>query len=128
MLVGSGVRAHPAHAGGERVCRFAGRGARTRNPPFPGQLPLELRRSEPQEVAQLHLAAAKWYAQHGYVIDAVRHAEAGEDWTHAAELLVDHNLSLARNGQHTTLAALIAAFPSDGPPSAELACSSGIAS
>ena len=88
---------------------------------FADLLRLELRRGEPQEVAQLHRAAAEWYAQHGYVIDAVRHAQAGEDWTHAAELLVDHNLSLALNGQHATLAALIAAFPSDGPPSPELA-------
>jgi LuxR family maltose regulon positive regulatory protein len=88
---------------------------------FADLLRLELRRGEPREVAQLHRAAARWYAQHGYVIDAVRHAQSAEDWTHAAELLVDHNLSLALDGQHATLAALIAEFPSDGPPSPELA-------
>jgi LuxR family transcriptional regulator, maltose regulon positive regulatory protein len=79
-------------------------------------------------VVQLHRAAAEWYAQHGYVIDAVRHAQAAEDWTGAAELLVDHSLTLALNGQHATLAALIARFPFDGRPRPELRCCSRIAS
>jgi len=55
------------------------------------------------------------------VIDAVRHAQAAEDWTRAAELLVDHTLTLALNGQHATLAALIARFPAHSQPSPELA-------
>ena len=88
---------------------------------FADLLRLELRRSEPQLVVQLHQAAAEWNAQHGYVIDAVRHAQAAEDWTRAAELLVDHSLTLALNGQHATLAALIARFPANGRPSPELA-------
>ena len=78
---------------------------------FADLLRLELRRGEPEEVPPLHRAAAEWYAQHGHVIDAVRHAQAGEDWTRAAELLVDHTLTLALNGQHATLAALDRGIP-----------------
>jgi LuxR family transcriptional regulator, maltose regulon positive regulatory protein len=88
---------------------------------FADLLRLELRRSAPDEVVPLHRAAAGWYAQHGYVVDAARHAQAVEDWPLAAGLLIDHILSLALNGQHATLAALITAFPSDGPATPELA-------
>ncbi|MBV8715928.1 MAG: AAA family ATPase [Chloroflexi bacterium] len=88
---------------------------------FADLLRLELRRTEPEALVQLHRAAAEWYTDHRFVIDAIRHTQAAEDWKHAAELTVDHTLSLALNGQHATLTALISAFPYDAPPSAELA-------
>ena len=87
---------------------------------FADLLRLELRRTEPDQVRRLHRVAAEWYAQHGYAIDAVRHAQAAEDWKHAAELVVDHSLSLSL-GERPTLLALIAGFPAEGPPSPELA-------
>ena len=88
---------------------------------FADLLRLELRRSEPDAVVQLHRTAADWFAEHGHVVEAVRHAQAARDWSHAAQLLVDCTLTLSLDGQDATLAALIAAFPSDAPASPELA-------
>ena len=68
------------------------------------------------QASSLHRAAAGWYAAHGHVTEAVRHAQAAGDWAHAARLLVDGTLPLSLTGQHATLAALIAAFPPEAPP------------
>jgi LuxR family maltose regulon positive regulatory protein len=46
---------------------------------FAGLLQLELRRTEPDRVAGLHRAAARWFAGHGYPVEAVRHAQAAQD-------------------------------------------------
>jgi LuxR family transcriptional regulator, maltose regulon positive regulatory protein len=78
---------------------------------FADLLRLELRRTEPEAVEQLHRAAATWYEEHGYVVDAVRHAQAAEDWRHAARLLADHRVGLTLNGHGATVRALLAAFP-----------------
>ena len=43
-------------------------------------LRLELRRTAPGEVTALHRAAAGWFAGHGYPLEAVRHAQAAQDW------------------------------------------------
>jgi LuxR family transcriptional regulator, maltose regulon positive regulatory protein len=88
---------------------------------FADMLRLELRRTEPQSLLPLHRAASDWFAQHGEMVDAVRHAEAAEDWPHAAQLLVDCCLRLWLNGQHVTLAGLNAALPADAPATPELA-------
>jgi len=47
---------------------------------FADLLQLELRRSEPGQLPALHVAAADWYTAHGYPAEAVRHAEATQDW------------------------------------------------
>ena len=88
---------------------------------FADLLRLELRRTDPNDLGQLHRTAAEWYAAHGHVVDAVRHLQAAEDWLLAARLLADHTFGLWLNGRGATLAALIAAFPADAPPSPELA-------
>jgi LuxR family maltose regulon positive regulatory protein len=74
-------------------------------------LRLELRREAPEEVARLHLLAAGWYAEHGHAIEAIRHAELGEDWELAAELLGRHWVHLVLNGEEATLGALLADLP-----------------
>jgi LuxR family transcriptional regulator, maltose regulon positive regulatory protein len=74
-------------------------------------LRLELRREASEEVARLHLLAAGWYAEHGYPIEAIRHAELGEDWELAAELLGRHWVHLVLNGEEATLGALLAGLP-----------------
>ena len=43
---------------------------------FADLLQLELRRTAPAEVDALHRAAAQWFADHGYPVEAVRHAQA----------------------------------------------------
>jgi LuxR family transcriptional regulator, maltose regulon positive regulatory protein len=48
---------------------------------FADLLQMELRRTEPAEVSRLHAAAADWFARHGFAAEAVRHAQAAQDWS-----------------------------------------------
>jgi LuxR family transcriptional regulator, maltose regulon positive regulatory protein len=74
-------------------------------------LRLELSREAPGEVAQLHRLAAGWYAENGHPIEAIRHAELGEDWKLAAELLGRHWVHLLLDGEEATLGSLLAGLP-----------------
>jgi LuxR family transcriptional regulator, maltose regulon positive regulatory protein len=76
-------------------------------------LRLELRRSSPALIDSLHLTAAEWLEQHGYLVDAIRHAQSASDWSHAARLLADNYVDLVFDGRKATLSALLAAFPPD---------------
>ena len=78
---------------------------------FADLLQLELRRAEPGEVTALHAAAAMWFADHGFPVEAVRHAQAAQDWSLAARLLSDHWFELDLGGQATTSRELLTAFP-----------------
>ncbi|MBO0815905.1 MAG: LuxR family transcriptional regulator, partial [Actinobacteria bacterium] len=78
---------------------------------FADLLQLELRRTAPGEAAPLHRAAAGWFAEHGYPVDAVRHAQAARDWGLAARLLADNWYSLQLDGQAATTQQLLAGFP-----------------
>jgi LuxR family maltose regulon positive regulatory protein len=78
---------------------------------FAGLLQLELRHTEPREVAELHRAAAEWLARHGYPMEAVRHAQAAEDWGLARRLLSDHWPDEYLSGRDSTLGELLARFP-----------------
>jgi LuxR family maltose regulon positive regulatory protein len=74
-------------------------------------LRLELRRTLADEVPELHRRAAVWFAEHGHVLDAVRHLLAAGDWPEAARLLADHVLSLSLDGQQGEIALLLRSFP-----------------
>jgi LuxR family transcriptional regulator, maltose regulon positive regulatory protein len=78
---------------------------------FADLLQLELRRTAPGEVTALHRAAASWFAEHGYPVDAVRHAQSARDWRLAARLLADNWYSLQLDGQAATTHQLLAGFP-----------------
>ncbi|HJY73069.1 MAG TPA: AAA family ATPase, partial [Streptosporangiaceae bacterium] len=80
---------------------------------FADLLRLELRRTAPGEVAALHQVAAGWHARHGFGVQAVRHAQAGQDWGLAVRLLADHWPSLVLSGQSGTVHALLAGFPAE---------------
>jgi LuxR family maltose regulon positive regulatory protein len=80
---------------------------------FAGLLQLELRRTAPAEVDGLHRAAAHWFTDHGYPVEAVRHAQLAGDWTSAARLLADYWPGLQLDGQAATLHALLARFPAE---------------
>ena len=82
---------------------------------FAGLLQLELRRTAPGEVIGLHRTAAQWFAEHGFPVEAIRHAQAGQDWALAVRLLADHWPGLLLDGQAATAHALLAAFPADAP-------------
>ena len=78
---------------------------------FADLLQLELRRTEPQEQAALHAAAAGWLAGHGHPVEAVRQAQAAGDWGMATRLLSEHWLDLYLAGRGATLVGLLAGFP-----------------
>jgi LuxR family maltose regulon positive regulatory protein len=78
---------------------------------FADLLRLELRRTLPEEVPELHRRAAQWFTGHGQVADAIRHTQAAGDWPEAARLLADHSFSLTMDGQAQTIRALLEAFP-----------------
>ncbi len=78
---------------------------------FADLLRLELRRTEPNERAALHRAAAGWLAGHGHPVEAVRQAQAAGDWGMAVRLLSEHWLDLYLGGRGATLVELLARFP-----------------
>lgn len=78
---------------------------------FADLLRLELERTEPEVIPELHRTAARWHESHGDMIAAIRHAQAAEDWALAARLVTDHSPSLALDGRAATLEALLAEFP-----------------
>ena len=78
---------------------------------FADLLQLELRHAEPGEVPALHATAARWYAENGYPAEAVRHAQAAQDWSLAAGLLSDYWVDLDLGGQAVTARELVTAFP-----------------
>ena len=80
---------------------------------FADLLQLELRHAEPGEVPALHATAAGWYAGNGYPVEAVRHAQAAQDWSLAAGLLSDYWVDFDLGGQAVTARELLTAFPAD---------------
>ena len=80
---------------------------------FADLLQLELRRTAPAEIDALHRTAARWFTDHGYPVEAIRHAQAARDWASAARLLADHWPGLQLDGQAATVHALLAGFPAE---------------
>jgi LuxR family maltose regulon positive regulatory protein len=79
---------------------------------FADLLRLELRRGAPDLVAELHRAAAGWFADHDQPVPAMHHAQAAEDWDIAARLLVDNALRLTLSGDEGLVHEILSAFPS----------------
>jgi LuxR family transcriptional regulator, maltose regulon positive regulatory protein len=80
---------------------------------FADLLQLELLDTAPDGVAGLHGAAAGWFAEHGFAVEAIRHAQAAQDWDLAARVLFDHWFGLELDGQAATAEELLAGFPAD---------------
>jgi LuxR family transcriptional regulator, maltose regulon positive regulatory protein len=78
---------------------------------FADLLQLELRGSAPAELPALHDAAAGWYAEHGYPVEAARHAQAAQNWDLAARVLSDHWIGLGLTGLGAAAHELLARFP-----------------
>ncbi len=96
---------------------------------FADLLQLELRRAAPTSIGPLHRAAAQWLEQEGYIVEAIRHAQAARDWPLASRLLADHHLELTLDGRTGTICQLLRTFPDDvAAADAELALVFGTAS
>ncbi|MFD9659261.1 LuxR C-terminal-related transcriptional regulator [Streptomyces mirabilis] len=78
---------------------------------FGDLLRLELRRTFPGDIPDLHRIAAHWFTDHSHIADAVHHLQAAGDWSQAADLLTDHAVSLTLDGRTETVSALLRAFP-----------------
>ena len=74
-------------------------------------LRLELRRRSADEVPELHRRAAKWFADHGDIVEAVRHTLAAGDWSDATPLVADHSFRWVLDGQAGTIDSVLQAFP-----------------
>jgi LuxR family maltose regulon positive regulatory protein len=84
---------------------------------FADLLAAELRHSQAPEIPYLHLAAAHWLSDRGYVIEAITHALAAEDDDLVTRLLVEHYFSLMLDGRQATVRSLVDAVArrSDAP-------------
>jgi len=78
---------------------------------FSDLLQLELRRTAPDELPRLHTAAAEWFAEHGDPIEAIRHAQAAENWRLASRLLWDNGVDLYISGRAAAVHELLEGFP-----------------
>jgi LuxR family transcriptional regulator, maltose regulon positive regulatory protein len=78
---------------------------------FADLLALELRRAAPHELPGLHTVAAEWLAEHGHPVEAIRHAQAAEDWGLATRLLADNWFGLELDGRRATGRQLLSRFP-----------------
>ncbi|GAA1841129.1 LuxR C-terminal-related transcriptional regulator [Asanoa iriomotensis] len=78
---------------------------------FGGLLRLELRRTSPRDIPDLHRTSARWLADHDRTAEAIGHLQAAGDWTDATRLLTEQALSLTLDGRAGTVGALLRAFP-----------------
>jgi LuxR family maltose regulon positive regulatory protein len=63
--------------------------------------------------AALHLRAARWYEQNGFLEEAMNHALAAENWDEAERLMQGAATMVINNGQFTTLARWLDALPEE---------------
>lgn len=62
-----------------------------------------LRVQMPLELLALHQSASRWFAEHGYIVEAIEHALSAEDWQQAAHLIEQARDALLRRGEIYTL-------------------------
>jgi LuxR family maltose regulon positive regulatory protein len=66
---------------------------------------------EGQLESRLHLRASLWFEEHGHPSEAIKHALAGEEWARAAQMIVQAQAAMLRNGEVTTLLAWCRQLP-----------------
>jgi serine/threonine-protein kinase PknK len=70
-----------------------------------------LDRDQPERVDQLHRTASDWFAEHGHLNEAVDHALASGDATHAVDLVEQDETNLLEQSNMTTLLAIVKKLP-----------------
>lgn len=81
---------------------------------FADLLQARLRQSLPANViTTLHTRASQWYERNGFVIEAVNHALAAQDFEAAADLIQQNASKVTIRGELTTLLQWIEALPAD---------------
>ena len=72
-----------------------------------------VQRLYPERIAHLHKRASAWYADHGLIRDAVRHALAATDFAQAAQLIEQSADAMAKRGEIATLRTWLETLPAD---------------
>ena len=70
-----------------------------------------LQRDHPDRVEQLHRAASTWFAEHGYLNEAVDHALAAGDPARAFDLVEQDETKLLEQSKMTTLLGIVEKLP-----------------
>ena len=70
-----------------------------------------LERDRPERVERLHRTAASWFAEHGYLNEAVDHALAADDPTLAVDLVEKDGTNLLEQSKMTTLLEIVEKLP-----------------
>jgi serine/threonine-protein kinase PknK len=70
-----------------------------------------LERDRPDRVDRLHREASAWFAQHGYLNEAVDHALASGDATRAVDLVEQDETNLLEQSKMTTLLGIVKKLP-----------------
>jgi LuxR family maltose regulon positive regulatory protein len=83
------------------------------HPLFADLLQKQLRMRDPALLPDLHRRASRWYAQAGYLQEAVAHALNGEDWDFAASQIEDHVLGLIQQGEMTLARQWMSSLPDE---------------
>ncbi|MDX6239652.1 MAG: hypothetical protein QOG10_4467 [Kribbellaceae bacterium] len=78
---------------------------------FADVLQARLRAEAPEQVPRLHQRASAWFASHGLVADAVRHALAAADFDRAAYLMEEALPELRRTRQDGLMLAWVRSLP-----------------
>jgi LuxR family maltose regulon positive regulatory protein len=68
-------------------------------------------RYDADQVAALHRRASAWYAQHGFVAEAMAHTLAAHNLDQAADLIAENALAMIYQGQLTTVMGWLDALP-----------------
>src|SRR4051794_9255479 len=68
------------------------------HPLFADVLRIELARTAPEEVPLLHARAARWHAEHGEPLEALRHAVKARDWQLTGAVAGEHWLTEQMEG------------------------------
>jgi LuxR family transcriptional regulator, maltose regulon positive regulatory protein len=73
----------------------------------------ELRSAEPELIPDLHRRAALWLADAGLVSEAIHHAVAAGELSHASELIAEHWLAVNNTGDRGTVLGWLDALPEE---------------
>jgi hypothetical protein len=90
-----------------------GRGDYRYHPLLKDVLTAELHREIPHKIPVLLRRAARWYADHGRVLDSVRSAAAAQDWDYAARVLAQSGLGMVMSADLAELESVLALIPAD---------------
>jgi LuxR family maltose regulon positive regulatory protein len=83
------------------------------HPLFRELLRAHLHHGHLDEIPFLHRRAARWYAEQGETMPAIRHALAGQDWEQASDLIADNWLELFLAGRSAAMREPMAQLPAD---------------